>query len=72
MPPIYLFDSSTDNIDNFQVKLTWVQGLPKVYGKYGLPTTKTSDSSVDVRNSGFKDKYLMQHLIEKKSLSLVS
>ena len=53
MHPIYFLDSSAENSENFQVKPTWVQGLPKVRGKYGYPTTNNSDSSVDVRNSGY-------------------
>ena len=63
MPPIYFFISSADNSDNFQVKPTWVQGIPKVRGKYGCPTNKTYDSSVAVRKSGYTNKELIQKLI---------
>ena len=30
MPPVYCFDSSAANIENFQIKSSWVTGLPKV------------------------------------------
>ena len=46
MPPVYCFDSSTENNENFQVKPSWVEGLPQVQGKYGFPTTETYESSV--------------------------
>ena len=59
MPTIYYFDTNADNSDNFQVKLTWVQGLPKLCGKYGCPTTDTYDSSVAVRKSGCTDEEFM-------------
>ena len=60
MPHIYCFGSSADNSENFQVKPNWVQGIPKVRGKYGCPTTETYDSSVAVRNIGCSDEELMQ------------
>ena len=48
MPPIYCFDSSAEKSDNFQVKPSWVSGLPQVRGKYGCPTTENYESSVAV------------------------
>ena len=65
MPPIYCFDISSDNSDNFQVKSTWFQGIPKLSGKYGCPTNNTCDSSLYVSNIGYTDKELMQKSIEK-------
>ena len=56
MPHIYCFGSSADNSENFQVKPNWVQGIPKVRGKYGCPTTETYDSSVAVSNIGCSDE----------------
>ena len=70
MTPSYFFSSSEENSDNFQVKYTWVQELPKLRGKYGCPTTETYESSVAVRKSGCTDKQLMQQLIEKFYLPL--
>ena len=64
MPTIYSFGSSAQNNYNFQVNPTWVQGLPKVHGKYVCPTTETYDSSVSLRKSGCTDKEFMQKLIE--------
>ena len=70
MPPVYCFDSSAEKDVNFQVKPSWVEGLPKVRGKYGCPTTETYESSVAVRKSGCTDEQLMQQLIEEVYLPL--
>ena len=59
MPPIYYFDSSAKNNDNFQAKPSWVNGLPAVQEKYGCPAT-TYESSVSVQKSGCTDEQLMQ------------
>ena len=42
MPHVYYFDSSAENNGNFQVKPSWVNGLPQVRGKYGCPETYES------------------------------
>ena len=70
MPPVYCFDSSAENNENFQVKPSWVEGLPQVRGKYGCPTTETYESSVAVRKSGCTDEQLMQQLIKEIYLPL--
>ena len=70
MPPIYCFDSSAEKSDNFQVKPSWVSGLPQVRGKYGCPTTENYESSVAVRKSGCTDEQLMHQLIEEIYLPL--
>ena len=70
MPPVYCFDSSAANIENYQVKSTWVDGLPKVRGKYGCPTTEDYESFVSVRKSGCTDEQLMQQIIEDVYLPL--
>ena len=70
MPPVYCFDSSAENNDKYQVKPSWVKGLPTVRGKYGCPTTETYESSVAVRKSGCTDEQLMQQLIEEVYLPL--
>ena len=70
MPPVYCFDSGAVNEENFQVKLSWIEGLPKVQGMYGSPTTETYDSHIYVRKSGCNDGQLMQELIENVYLLL--
>ena len=44
MPPIYCYDSSAGDEENFQIKPSWVEGLPKVRGGYGCPTVEIYDS----------------------------
>ena len=64
MPPVYYFDSGAANEENFQVKPSWVEGLPKVRGMYGCPTTELYESHISVRKSESTDEQLMQQLIE--------
>ena len=70
MPPLYCFDSSCANEENYQVRPEWVEGLPTVKGRYGCPTTESYDSFVSVRKSGCTDEQLMQQLIEEVYLPL--
>ena len=70
MPPVYCFDSSAANVENFQIKSAWVTDLPKVQSKYGCPTTKEYESFAAVRKSGCTDEKLMQQIIEEVYLPL--
>ena len=70
MPPVCFFDSGAVNEENFQVKPSWVEGLPKVWGMYGCTTTETYESHIYVRKSGCTDEQLMQQLIENEYLHL--
>jgi len=63
MPPVYIFDTSAKNTDNFKVKELWVNNLPKLRGRYGCLTTEEYPSSVSVRASGYTDEDLFQQLI---------
>jgi hypothetical protein len=70
LPPIYCFDTKAQTEDKFQLKQSWVQGLPKVKGRYGCPTVEEWDSFVSVRKSGCTDEKLMQQIIEEVYLPL--
>ena len=70
MSPVYCFDSGAVNDENFQVKPSWVEGLPKVQVMYGCPTTETYESNISVKKSGCTDEQLMQQLIENVYLLL--
>ena len=63
MPPLYIFDSSATNEENYQVRPEWVEGLPSVRGRYGCPTTESYYSFVSVCKSGCTDEQLMLQLI---------
>ena len=52
------------------MKKSWVQGLPKVKGRYGCPTVEEWDSFVSVRKSGCTDEQFMQQIIEEVYLLL--
>ena len=70
MPPLYCFDSSAANEEHYQVQPEWIEGLPRVRGKYGCPTTELYESFVTVRKSGCIDEQLMQQSIEEVYLPL--
>ena len=48
MPPMYCYDSSARDEENFQMKLSWVEVIPKVRGRYGCPNVETYDSFASV------------------------
>ena len=64
MPPIYCYDNSAGDEENFQIKPSWVEDFPKVRGRYGCPNVETYDSFKSVCKSGCTDKQLMQKIIE--------
>ena len=70
MPPVYIFDTTAKNSDNFKVKEEWSKNLPTVRGKYGCPTTEEYPSNVCVRTSGCTDEQLFQQLISQIYLPL--
>ena len=39
MPPLFIFDTSAEKLENQKIHTKWVEGLPKVSGRYGCPTT---------------------------------
>ena len=63
MPPIYCYYISAGDEENFQIKQSWVEGLPKVRGRYCCPTVETYDAFASVCKSGCNDKQLMQKII---------
>jgi hypothetical protein len=37
LPPMYRIDSGAKIATNYHVKLSWLEGLPKVEGRFGCP-----------------------------------
>ena len=60
MPPIYCYYSSAGDEENFQIKPSWVEGLPKVRVRYGFPNVETYNSFASVCKYGCTDEQLMQ------------
>jgi hypothetical protein len=52
LPPFYVYDSSAKSDENFRVKVSWLEGLPSVSGRYGCPTLVESDSFHAIRPRG--------------------
>jgi len=71
LPPMYVFDSGAKYEQNFRVKVSWLDGLPKVMGRYGCPETQHDLSSFySVRSRGSMDESLFIEYIEKVVLPL--
>ena len=64
LPPFYIYDSSAKSDEKFRVKVSWLEGLPSVSGRYGCPTLVQSDSFYAVRPRGSMDDTLLNHYIE--------
>jgi hypothetical protein len=64
LPPFYIYDSSAKVDANFRVKVSWLEGLPSVSGRYGCPTLVESDSFYAVRPRGSMDDTLLNEYIE--------
>jgi hypothetical protein len=65
LPPMYIFDSCAKTDDNFRVKVEWLEGLPKVEGRFGCPTRVDSESYYAVRSRGSMDDSLLNDYIEQ-------
>ncbi|KAI2500983.1 hypothetical protein MHU86_13457 [Fragilaria crotonensis] len=64
LPPFYIFDSSAKSDENFRVKVSWLEGLPSVTGRFGCPTEIESSSFYAVRPRGLMDESLLNFYIE--------
>jgi hypothetical protein len=70
LPPMYIFDSSANIESNFRVKVSWLDGLPNVEGRFGCPTRVESASFYSVRSSGSMDDSLFNDYIDRVILPL--
>jgi hypothetical protein len=70
LPPMYIFDSSATIDKNFRVRVSWLDGLPEVQGRFGCPSRISSGSFVSVRSSGSMDDSLFNDYIERVILPL--
>jgi hypothetical protein len=65
LPPFYIFDSCAKSAENFRVKVSWLEGLPTVTGRFGCPTEVESGSFYAVRPRGSMDDSLLHEYIEQ-------
>lgn len=70
LPPMYIFDSSATMEKNFRVKVSWLEGLPTIEGRFGCPSRVESGSFFSVRSSGSMDDSLFNDYIERVVLPL--
>ena len=70
LPPMYIFDSSATIEKNFRVKVSWLDGLPTVEGRFGCPSRVESGSYYAVRSSGSMDDSLFNDYVERVVLPL--
>jgi hypothetical protein len=64
LPPFYIFNSSAKSTENFRVKVSWLEGLPMVSGRFGCPTKIESHSFYAVRPRGSMDNSLLNDYVE--------
>ena len=70
LPPMYIFDSSANIESNYRVKVSWLDGLPNVEGRFGCPTRVESASFYSVRSSGSMDDSLFNDYVDRVILPL--
>ena len=70
LPPMYIFDSGATIHANFRVKVSWLDGLPTVEGRFGCPSRVESGSFFSVRSSGSMDDSLFNDYVERVILPL--
>ena len=70
LPPFYIFDSSAQHTWNFQVKVSWCKGLPKVNGRYWREEKVFVDSFVSIRSKESMDGFHFRDYINNISLPL--
>ncbi len=69
-PPMYIFDSSCKNPANYQGKIDWLVGPPKVTSQFGCPTLMEVDSYYAVQSKGSMDDSLLNTSVEYNVLPL--
>jgi hypothetical protein len=70
LPPMYIFDSSANIESNYRVKVSWLEGLPHVEGRFGCPSRVESGSFYSVRSNGSMDDSLFNDYIDRVILPL--
>ena len=70
LPPLYIFDSGAKIESNFRVKLSWLDGLPTITGRFGCPDTIEQASFYSVRARASMDDSLFNDYIERVVLPL--
>ena len=70
LPPLYIFDSGAKIEANYRIKLSWLEGLPVVSGRFGCPDIVEVASFYSVRAKGSMDDSLFNDYIERVVLPL--
>lgn len=65
LPPMFIFDSGAKIEENFRVKMSWLDGLPTITGRFGCPTVVESSSFYAVRSKGSMDDSLLNDYITR-------
>jgi len=70
LPPMYIFDSGAKIESNYRVKMSWLEGLPVIEGKFGCPDRVEVSSFYSVRSRGSMDDSLFNDYVERVVLPL--
>jgi hypothetical protein len=70
LPPMYIFDSGAKIDSNYRVKLSWLEGLPVIQGRFGCPDRVEVASFYSVQARGSMDDFLFNDYEERVVLPL--
>ena len=70
LPPLYIFDSGAKIESNYRVKLSWLEGLPVIEGRFGCPDRVEVASFYSVRARESMDDSLFNDYVERVVLPL--
>jgi hypothetical protein len=70
LPPLYIFDSGAKIEANYRVKLSWLEGLPVITGRFGCPDRTEVTSFYSVQTRGSMDDCLFNDYVERVILPL--
>jgi hypothetical protein len=65
LPSLYIFDSDAKIETNNQVKVSWLEGLPVISGRFGCPVRTEVASFYSVRAKGSMDDSLTNDYVEQ-------
>ena len=57
-PPLFIFDTDAEKVDNYKVKCSWGEGLPLITGKFGLKDELQFSNFLSVTKNGSMNDYL--------------
>ena len=65
LPPLFIFDTDAEKVDNYKVKCSWGEGLPVISGKFGLEDELEFPSFISVtKNGSMNDSLFCEYILD--------